>query len=75
MMRLQDDLYETKLVSVKVPKWMLKVMDDLVKINAFSNRSEIIRKGIYIILKRHLKDLREFYGEKYAIPAIPREYQ
>jgi len=65
---MRDDMFEYKLISVKIPKWMINLMDDLVRINVFSSRSEIIRRGIYRILRKYLKDLKQFYGDQYEVP-------
>lgn len=48
-------------VTIKVPKWMLDMIDLLVKKDLFPSRSEFIREAIRIHLQTKKKELRTHY--------------
>ena len=51
-------------VTVKLPRRMLRALDELVRAGVYPNRSEAIRDGIRLILRRHLYELyRETHEE------------
>ena len=45
-------------VSIRLPEWMVKVMDQLVSMELFPNRSELIREAIRALLKKYLAQLQ-----------------
>jgi len=45
-------------VSVKLPEWMVKIMDDLVHQGLFPSRSELIREALRDHLKKYLKEIK-----------------
>lgn len=56
-------------ISVKMPEWMVKILDELVKLELFPSRSELIREALREYLKKYLKEMREI--SRYVAMPIP----
>jgi len=46
-------------ISVKLPEWMIKLIDDLVHQELYSSRSEFIREAIRLHLKKYLNNINQ----------------
>ncbi len=46
-------------ISVKLPEWMIKLIDDLVHQELYSSRSEFIREAIRAHLKKYLGNINQ----------------
>ena len=51
-----------KVISIRLPDWMLELIDKLVEKGIFISRSEFIRYAIRHALKRYEKELSEIEG-------------
>jgi len=45
------------IVPVRLPKWMIEAIDELVMKGIFVSRAELIRYGIRLVLKKYEKEL------------------
>ncbi len=51
-----------KVISIRLPDWMLELIDKLCTRGVFISRSEFIRYAIRLALKRYEKELYEAFG-------------
>lgn len=50
---------EMKIISVRLPVWMVNKIDDLVYKGVFVSRAEVIRYGVRIVLKKYENELKK----------------
>jgi len=50
-----------EIITIRLPIWMIKAIDDLVQQGLYPNRSEFIREAIRSHLRRYAKQLERRY--------------
>ena len=59
-----------KEICVRVPEWMLELIDALVKRGIFTTRSEFVRFAIRLTLYRYETVLEEIYKHSHSIKVL-----